>query len=69
MSKLDYLGNSNTDLGTCPVCERTDVTVTKKGGMRWHLGDVWVGGRRQMCRGTGKPPRAATAETREGSGS
>lgn len=58
MSKLDYLGDSTTELGTCPVCERSDVTVTRKGKMRHHKGDLWVGGWRQMCTGTGQPPKA-----------
>jgi len=60
--RLAYMGNPNVEHGTCPVCERTDVTVTKKGEMRWHCGDIWVAGHRQMCQGTGKPPRTEKAD-------
>lgn len=46
-------------LGECPVCERTDVTVTKRGKIRRHKGDVWMSGHRQICEGAGSVPKAS----------
>lgn len=45
--------------GTCPVCAGT-FNLTKSGGMRYHNGDVWVGGWRQVCDGVGQPPKETT---------
>lgn len=39
----------------CPVCGE-QFTVTKSGGMRWHCGDIWRAGVRQMCNGVGMGP-------------
>lgn len=47
----------------CPVCGRTDITVTKSGGMRHHNGDMYRGGWQQVCAGVGQPPVAPAAVT------
>ena len=43
---------------TCPVCGER-FTVTKAGKMRSHSGDVYQGGWRQQCEGTGQLPSEA----------
>ena len=39
----------------CPEC-LAEFRVKADGTMGWHLGDLWVAGRQQMCSGVGKPP-------------
>lgn len=41
--------------GECATCGRV-MQLTKDGLLRHHNGDVWDGGWRQVCDGTGKPP-------------
>lgn len=53
----------------CPVCERTDVTLTKAGRMRSHSGDIWIGGFRQICKGVGELPRHAAPQQQAQDGS
>lgn len=44
--------------GDCPTCGR-EMNLTKKGCLRSHSGDIWVAGVRQICEGTGLPPKEA----------
>lgn len=44
--------------GKCPTCEGT-FQLKKDGTLRWHAGDVYVGGWRQMCDGVGRKPVAS----------
>ncbi len=41
--------------GICPVCSE-ERSVTAAGNVREHSGDIWVGGYRQVCLGSGQPP-------------
>ncbi|HEX6968921.1 MAG TPA: hypothetical protein VF174_08965 [Micromonosporaceae bacterium] len=41
--------------GRCAECDRS-ITLTKAGVMRDHVGDVWISGYRQQCKGVGQPP-------------
>lgn len=51
---------STAEWGPCATCGR-EVVVKRNGTMRLHKGDMWWGGRRQLCEGTGKPPANDTA--------
>jgi hypothetical protein len=39
----------------CPVCG-SDISLTKKEVMRYHLGGISIGGYRQVCEGVGRIP-------------
>lgn len=46
--------------GRCAECDRS-ITLTKAGVMRDHVGDIWISGYRQQCKGVGQPPSEVLA--------
>lgn len=43
---------------TCYACGR-EFNLTKKGKIRSHSGDIWIGSHRQICAGSGNAPTRA----------
>jgi hypothetical protein len=42
----------------CPICG-DKFSLTKRGVLRYHLGDIAIGRFRQVCKGVGQPPKVA----------
>ncbi len=45
-------------VGECAVCGEVR-NLTKAGALRVHSGDIWIAGHRQICLGSGEPPKGA----------
>lgn len=60
MSWRDDVVTSPYGRGDCPTCGR-EMNLTKRGVLRYHSGDIWIGGHRQMCKGVGSAPNAEAA--------
>lgn len=58
---MDKHWDSTAVRGTCPVCERDDITIKKDGTLRTHGGEkytTWDGRQlREFCKGAGEKPK------------